>query len=63
MRGFATVSRMSENPVDRSGNTEAFRAFTEHAPAQPATTSKTPLIIGVAILAAVIVALVLVLTA
>ncbi|MFI5889141.1 hypothetical protein ACIA5D_03370 [Actinoplanes sp. NPDC051513] len=42
---------MSENSVDPSGNTEAFRAF-QSAPAEPAptTTSKTPLIVtGVAV--------------
>ena len=36
---------MSDNSVDPSGNTEAFRAFTQ-AP-EPESGSKTPLIIGV----------------
>jgi t-SNARE complex subunit (syntaxin) len=39
------VVRMSDNSVDPSGNTEAFKAFTEHAPQEPATASRTPLII------------------
>ena len=44
------VMRMSDNRVDPSGNTEAFRAFTRETPQEPAATSKTPLIaIGVAV--------------
>ena len=49
------VVRMPDNSVDPSGNTEAFRAFTQNAPEEPATTaSRTPLIIGVVVAAAVI---------
>ena len=36
---------MSDNSVDPSGNTEAFRAFTD-TPQEPAPASRTPLIIG-----------------
>ncbi len=51
------VVRMSDNSVDPSGNTEAFRAFTHSAPPEePAAASKTPLIIGVAVVAVVLVA-------
>ena len=49
---------MPDNSVDPSGNTEAFRAFNQHAPEEPAPASKTPLIIGVA--AAVVVVVVIV---
>jgi hypothetical protein len=56
------VERMSDNYADPSGNTEAFRAFTQHEPPEPAARSKTPLIVaGVAaavVLLAVIVWLV-----
>ena len=52
------VSRMSDNPVDPSGNTEAFRAFT-NTPPEPAAASKTPLIVGGVIVALVVLALVL----
>ncbi|MBU2670820.1 hypothetical protein KOI35_45700 [Actinoplanes bogorensis] len=47
---------MSDNSVDPSGNTEAFRAFTESTPQEPAAASKTPLIIGIAAVAVVVVA-------
>jgi hypothetical protein len=47
---------MPDNTVDPSGNTEAFRAFTQHAPEEPATASRTPLIIGAAIVAVILVA-------
>lgn len=36
---------MSDNQVDPSGNTEAFRAFTRTAPDTPAP-SRTPYVIG-----------------
>ncbi|WP_170047634.1 hypothetical protein [Couchioplanes caeruleus] len=49
---------MSDNSVDPSGNTEAFRAFTQNAPEEPAAASKTPLILGVATVAVVLVALI-----
>jgi hypothetical protein len=48
------VVRMPDNSVDPSGNTEAFKAFTEHAPQEPATASRTPLIIGGIILVVVL---------
>ena len=49
------VQRMSDNSVDPSGNTEAFRAFTQNTPAEPAQANRTPLIIGVAVVAAIVV--------
>lgn len=52
------VSRMSDNPVDPSGNTEAFRAFT-NTPPEPVAASKTPMIVGGVIVALVVLALVL----
>ena len=52
------VVRMSDNSVDPSGNTEAFRAFTQSSPQEPAPASKTPLIIGAAVVAVVLIALV-----
>ena len=49
------VLRMPDNSVDPSGNTEAFRAFTQNAPKEAPATSKTPLIIaGVAVAVAVV---------
>ena len=48
---------MSDNSVDPSGNTEAFRAFT-NTPQEPATTSRHSLIAGVAVLAVVVIALI-----
>ena len=48
------VVRMPDNPVDPSGNTEAFRAFTENAPPEPASASRAPLIIGGVILLVVL---------
>lgn len=59
MRGFAMVVRMPDNTVDPSGNTEAFRAFTQKTPPEaPAAASKTPLIIGAAVVAIVLIALI-----
>jgi hypothetical protein len=52
------VSRMPDNTADPSGNTEAFRAFT-NTPDEPESASRTPLIIGGAVLAVVVVALIL----
>ena len=46
---------MSE--TDPSGNTEAFRAFTD-APAEPEKASRTPLIVGGVVAVAVVVALI-----
>ena len=52
------VVRMPDNTVDPSGNTEAFRAFTESAaPEQPAP-AKTPLIIGAVVVGVVLIALI-----
>jgi hypothetical protein len=45
---------MPDNSVDPSGNTEAFKAFTENAPPEPATASRAPLIIGGIILLVVL---------
>jgi hypothetical protein len=56
--GFAMVVGMPDNSVDPSGNTEAFRAFTENA-AQPATASRTPLIVGAAVVAIVLLAVII----
>lgn len=57
-RCFAMVLRMSDNHVDPSGNTEAFRAFTQNpAPEAPAA-SKTPLIIGGVVAVVVIIGLI-----
>ncbi|MBB4696984.1 hypothetical protein [Paractinoplanes abujensis] len=50
---------MSDNSVDPSGNTEAFRAFTQSTPQEPAPASKTPLIVGGAVVAVVLVALII----
>jgi hypothetical protein len=52
------VVRMPDNTVDPSGNTEAFRAFTQNAPEEAVKASRTPLIIGVAVVAIVVVALI-----
>ena len=48
------VVRMPDNTVDPSGNTEAFKAFTENPPQEPATPSRAPLIIGGVILLVVL---------
>ncbi len=58
MHRFAMVLAMSDNSVDPSGNTEAFRAFTHNAPQEPAAPSKTPLIIGAVAVAVVLLALI-----
>jgi hypothetical protein len=52
------VLRMSDNSVDPSGNTEAFRAFTQKTPEEPPAASKTPLIVTGAVAAVVLIALV-----
>jgi len=53
------VVRMPDNTVDPSGNTEAFRAFTQKTPQEPpAAASKTPLIIGAGAAALVLIALI-----
>jgi hypothetical protein len=51
------VEAMSDEYVDPSSNTEAFRSFVQ-APEAEAAPSRLPLIIGVAVLAAVLVVLV-----
>lgn len=53
------VVRMSDNSVDPSGNTEAFRAF-QTAPAEQAapSSSKTPMIVAGVAVAVVLIALV-----
>jgi hypothetical protein len=57
--GFAMVVPMSDNRVDPSGNTEAFRAFSESTPAAaPAPASKTPLIVGGIVVAVVLIGLI-----
>lgn len=50
------VMAMSDEYVDPSGNTEAFRSFAQGAEAEAAP-SRLPLIIGIAVLAAVLIAL------
>ncbi|GAA4673949.1 hypothetical protein [Phytohabitans rumicis] len=51
---------MSDEYVDPSGNTEAFRSFVQGAPAAAeAPPSRLPLIIGIAVLFAVLIALTL----
>jgi hypothetical protein len=56
VRRFAMVVRMSDNHVDPSGNTEAFRAFTQGEP-EPAS-SRTPLVIGGVIALLVVIAVI-----
>ena len=53
------VVRMPDNSVDPSGNTEAFRAFTQNAAQEPATASRTPLIVGAVIAAVVLLAVII----
>ncbi|HEX9998994.1 MAG TPA: hypothetical protein VGB74_00960 [Actinoplanes sp.] len=52
---------MSDDRVDPSGNTEAFRAFTEHAakqdsPKQTPIAAKTPLIVVGVVVAVILIA-------
>ncbi|NMO50598.1 hypothetical protein HH310_05245 [Actinoplanes sp. TBRC 11911] len=49
---------MSDNRVDPSGNTEAFRAFKAEPSTEPAAASKTPLIVGGIVVAVVLIALI-----
>lgn len=51
------VMAMSDEYVDPSGNTEAFRSFAQDTESQ-APPSRLPLIIGIAVLAVVLIALV-----
>jgi uncharacterized protein involved in exopolysaccharide biosynthesis len=55
---FAIVDRMSDNSVDPSGNTEAFRAFTQATPQEQPAASKTPLIVGGALVAVALIVLI-----
>ncbi|WP_189080777.1 hypothetical protein [Mangrovihabitans endophyticus] len=51
---------MSDNRVDPSGNTEAFRAFSDHTPQEQSASSRTPFVLGgVAIAFVVVLAVVL----
>ena len=52
------VVPMPDNTVDPSGNTEAFRAFTHDTPQEPAPASRTPVIIGGAAVALVLIVLI-----
>jgi len=52
------VMAMSDEYVDPSGNTEAFRSFAQAPAEAEASPSRLPLIIGVAVLAVILVALV-----
>ena len=52
------VVRMSDNHVDPSGNTEAFRAFTQ-TPQPPPAKSRTPLIVGGAIVLVILIAVII----
>jgi hypothetical protein len=52
------VLAMSDNNVDPSGNTEAFRAFSQTPPPPEAAASKTPLIVVGVIVAVVLIALI-----
>jgi len=51
------VLAMSDNNVDPSGNTEAFRAFTQ-SPQPEAPASKTPLIVAGVVVAVVVIGLI-----
>lgn len=53
------VLRMSDNSVDPSGNTEAFRAFTQNTPQEPPAASKTPLIVTGVVVAIVLIGLII----
>lgn len=52
------VVAMSDEYVDPSGNTEAFRSFAQSPEAAEPAPSRLPLIIGVAVLAVVLIALI-----
>ncbi|HEX5202498.1 hypothetical protein ACFQS1_25850 [Paractinoplanes rhizophilus] len=49
---------MSDNSVDPSGNTEAFRAFQSTPPEPASTASKTPLIVTGVVVAVVLIAVI-----
>jgi hypothetical protein len=52
------VVPMSDNSADPSGNTQAFRAFTQAAPEEAPAASRTPLIIGAAAVVVLLLALI-----
>jgi hypothetical protein len=52
------VLAMSDNSVDPSGNTEAFRAFNQTPQPEAAAASKTPLIVTGVVVAVVLIALI-----
>jgi hypothetical protein len=52
------VLAMSDNSVDPSGNTEAFRAFTQTPQPEAVASSKTPLIVTGVVVAVVLIALI-----
>ena len=52
------VVAMSDNRVDPSGNTEAFRAFTDSTPPEAPAASRTPLIVGGIVVAVVLIGLI-----
>ncbi|RZU50037.1 hypothetical protein EV385_1798 [Krasilnikovia cinnamomea] len=58
MRRFAIVLPMPDNSVDPSGNTEAFRAFTQNTTPEEPAASKVPLIVGGIVVAVLLVALI-----
>ncbi|GAB1694222.1 hypothetical protein KRM28CT15_60250 [Krasilnikovia sp. M28-CT-15] len=58
MHRFAIVLPMPDNSVDPSGNTEAFRAFTQNPAPEEPPASKVPLLVGGVVVAAVLVALI-----
>ena len=53
------TSRGSLIKIDPSGNTEAFRAFTQNPPQEAPAASKTPLIVGGVVVAVVLIALII----
>jgi hypothetical protein len=52
------VLAMSDNSVDPSGNTEAFRAFTDNSAPEAPAASRLPLIIGGVVVAVVLIGLI-----
>ncbi|HET9518902.1 MAG TPA: hypothetical protein VFO77_14370 [Actinoplanes sp.] len=48
---------MSDNSADPSGNTEAFRAFTQAVPQEQPTASRTPLLVTGVVVAVALIAL------
>ena len=52
------VRRMSDNPVDPSGNTEAFRVFAQAPEPMTESPSRAPLIVVGAVVAVVVLAII-----